>query len=127
METNKSNNNLINYLLRNNTEGVESLKNSQNKNINEKNMSVNSITKSRLNELDLSNNEFSCNNNYKFMKKKDFLFLWFINIGYDLDEIFNYFNSFFEPLCVKKILKEQFNCDEISFKDNLEDIFGHKK
>ena len=125
LEPNKENNNLINYLLRKNMGGIESLENSQNKNIN--NMSVNSITKSRLNELDLSNNEYSCNNNYKFLKKKDFLFLWFINEGYDLEEIYNYLNSFFEPLYVGQILKEQFNCDEVTFKENLEDIFGFKK
>ena len=125
LDSNKENNNLINYLLRKNMGGIESLENSQNKNIN--NMSVNSITKSRLNELDLSNNEYSCNNNYKFLKKKDFLFLWFINEGYDLEEIYNYLNSFFEPLYVGQILKEQFNCDEVTFKENLEDIFGFKK
>ena len=126
LESKKENNNLINYLLRNNA-GGESLQISQNININQNNISLNSITKSRLNECDLSNNEYSCNNNYKFLKKKDFLFLWFINEGYDLEEIYNYFNSFFEPLYIRTILKEQFDCDEIAFKENLEELFGLKK
>ena len=130
LESNKENNILINYLLRNNkinNEGIESLQSSQNKNINQNNPSVNSITKSRLNDNDLSNNEYMCNNNLKFLKKRDFLFLWFIDEDIDFDEINDYFNSYFEPLYVGKILKEQFDYDEMTFKAYLEEIFEFKK
>jgi len=130
LESNKENNILINYLLRNNkinNEGIESLQSSQNKNINQNNPSVNSITKSRLNDNDLSNNEYLCNNNLKFLKKRDFLFLWFIDEDIDFEEINDYFNSYFEPLYVGKILKEEFDYDEMTFKAYLEEIFEFKK
>ena len=125
LDTNIENKYLINYILRKENEGFDSLKNSQIKNINQ-NPSVNSINKSRLNEQDLSTNEFA-NNNFKFLKKKDYLFLWFINEDNDFIDIDEYFNSFFEPLYIGKILKEHFNCDEIAFKKSLEQIFGLEK
>ena len=130
LENNKENEELINYLLRkniNNNEGIESIQNSQMKNISQYNPSSNSINKSRLNELDLSNNEEFTNNNFKFLNKEDFLFLWFINDNDDFGELINYFNSYFEPLYIGKILKEQFNYDEVEFSQYLEEIFGFDK
>ena len=118
LEPNKENSILINYLMRINTnqEGTESLHGSRMKN----NPSYNSINKSRLNEFDLSNNEGFGISNFKFLNKGDFLFLWFINENDDFGEIYDYFNTFFEPLYIGKILKEQFNCDEISFRETLQ-------
>lgn len=113
---------LINHLLRNNEE-MESLKSSQNKNNNQNNSSINSITKSRINEQD-SKNEYLSNNNFKFLQKNDFLFLWFVIEGNDLEEIFYYFNSCLEPVYLGKIMKEQFNCDEMEFKEYLKKIFS---
>ena len=123
LEENKKNNFLVNYLRRINNGGMESLKNSH-RSISNCNSSINSLTKSRLNEHDLSNNENNTNNNFKFLKKGDFLFLWFAKENDDFEEIFEYFNNFCEPLFIGKILKEQFNCDEETFKKDLEDIFG---
>ena len=125
LEPNKENSILINYLMRINTnqEGTESLHGSRMKN----NPSYNSINKSRLNEFDLSNNEGFGISNFKFLNKGDFLFLWFINENDDFGEIYDYFNTFFEPLYIGKILKEQFNCDEISFRKTLEQIFEFQK
>jgi hypothetical protein len=124
LEPNKENSILINYLMRINTnqEGTESLHGSRMKN----NPSYNSINKSRLNEFDISNNECGISN-FKFLNKGDFLFLWFINENDDFGEIYDYFNTFFEPLYIGKILKEQFNCDEISFRKTLEQIFEFQK
>ena len=135
LEANKENiqenNKIINYILRNNInndEGMGSLQSSQVKNLNQNNPSVNSMTRSRLNEYDISNNEYITNNNFKFLKKGDYLLLWFINENNDFGDIFDYFNSFFEPQYIGKIFKENFNYDnEISFKQNLEDIFGFQK
>lgn len=125
LEPNKENSILINYLMRINTnqEGTESLHGSRMKN----NPSYNSINKSRLNEFDLSNNEGFGISNFKFLNKGDFLFLWFINENDDFGEIYDYFNTFFEPLYIGKILKEQFNCDEISFREILQQIFEFQK
>ena len=125
LEPNKENSILINYLMRINTnqEGTESLQGSRMKN----NPSYNSINKSRLNEFDLSNNEGFGISNFKFLNKGDFLFLWFINENEDFGEIYDYFNTFFEPLYIGKILKEQFNCDEISFRETLQQIFEFQK
>jgi len=125
LEPNKENSRLINYLMRINTnkEGTESLKGSKMKN----NLSYNSVNKSRLNEFDISNNECFGISNYKFLNKGDFLFLWFINENDDFGEIYDYFNTFFEPLYIGKILKEQFNCDEITFRKTLEQIFEFQK
>lgn len=125
LEPNKENSILINYLMRINTnqEGIESLHGSRMKN----NPSYNSINKSRLNEFDLSNNEGFGISNFKFLNKGDFLFLWFINENDDFGEIYDYFNTFFEPLYIGKILKEQFNCDEISFRETLQQIFEFQK
>ena len=125
LEPNKENSRLINYLMRINTnkEGTESLKGSKMKN----NPSYNSVNKSRLNEFDISNNECFGISNYKFLNKGDFLFLWFINENDDFGEIYDYFNTFFEPLYIGKILKEQFNCDEITFRKTLEQIFEFQK
>ena len=125
LEPNKENSILINYLMRINTnqEGTESLQGSRMKN----NPSYNSINKSRLNEFDLSNNEGFGISNFKFLNKGDFLFLWFINENDDFGEIYDYFNTFFEPLYIGKILKEQFNCDEISFRETLQQIFEFQK
>ena len=131
LEANKENNKIINYILRNNInndEGMDSLQSSQIRNINQNNPSINSITRSRLNEYDISNNEFFSNNNFKFLKKGDYLLLWFINENNDFVDLFDYFNSFFEPQYVGKIFKENFNYDdELSFKQNLEEIFGFQK
>lgn len=125
LEPNKENSILINYLMRINTnqEGTESLHGSRMKN----NPSYNSINKSRLNEFDLSNNEGFGISNFKFLNKGDFLFLWFINENDDFGEIYDYFNTFFEPLYIGKILKEQFNCDELSFRETLQQIFEFQK
>ena len=125
LEPNKENSILINYLMRINTnqEGTESLHGSRMKN----NPSYNSVNKSRLNEFDLSNNEGFGISNFKFLNKGDFLFLWFINENDDFGEIYDYFNTFFEPLYIGKILKEQFNCDEISFRETLQQIFEFQK
>jgi hypothetical protein len=125
LEPNKENSILINYLMRINTnqEGTESLHGSRMKN----NPSYNSINKSRLNEFDLSNNEGFGISNFKFLNKGDFLFLWFINENEDFGEIYDYFNTFFEPLYIGKILKEQFNCDELSFRETLQQIFEFQK
>ena len=84
LELNKNNNSLINYLLRkNNKDGLyESLHNS---------ILKCSSNKSRLNEIDLSNNEYM-NNNYKFMKNGDLLFiykLWILK-----KKLFNIFFKF---------------------------------
>ena len=130
-ENNQENNKIINYILRikiNNNDGMESLQSSQVKNINQNNPSINSITRSRLNEYDISNNEYITNNNFKFLQKGDYLLLWFINENNDFGDIFDYFNSFFEPQYVGKIFKENLNYDnELSFKQNLEDIFWFQK
>ena len=125
LEPNKENSILINYLMRINTnqEGTESLHGSRMKN----NPSYNSINKSRLNEFDLSNNEGFGISNFKFLNKGDFLFLWFINENDDFGEIYDYFNTFFEPLYIGKILKEQFNCEELSFRETLQQIFEFQK
>lgn len=125
LEPNKENSILINYLMRINTnqEGTESLQGSRMKN----NPSYNSINKSRLNEFDLSNNEGFGISNFKFLNKGDFLFLWFINENDDFGEIYDYFNTFFEPLYIGKILKEQFNCEELSFRETLQQIFEFQK
>ena len=130
LENNKENTQLINYILRkniNNNGGMESLKNSQIKNISQCNPSFNSITKSRLNEYDVSNNEYYSHNNFKFLKKGELLFLWFVNESEDFSDIFGYFNSYFEPLYVGQILSEQFDCDEDAFLQNLKDIFEFSK
>ena len=129
LENNKENIQLINYILRKNTYcngGMESLKNSQVKNISQCNPSCNSVTKSRLNEYDLSNNEYYSQNNFKFLKKGDLLFLWFANESDDFNDIYDYFNSYFEPLYVGKILRKQFDCDEDAFQQILQNIFEFK-
>ena len=128
LETNKENDILINYLLgkKVNIEEMGSLQNSQFKNITN-NSSLNSVSKSRLNEFDLSENESFTNNNYKFLKKGDFLFLWFVSDNDNLNDIYGYFNTYFEPLYFGKILKEQLNFEEITFKKTLEQIFEFQK
>ena len=125
LEPNKENSTLINYLMRINInkEGSESLHGSKMKN----NPSSNYVNKSRLNEFNISNNECFGISNFKFLNKGDFLFLWFINDNDDFGDIYDYFNTFFEPLYIGKILKEQFNCDEISFRKTLEQIFEFQK
>ena len=125
LESNKENSRLINYLMgiNINKEGTESLQGSRMKNY----PSSNSVNKSRLNEFDISNNEGFGISNFKFLNKGEFLFLWFINESEDFGEIYDYFNTFFEPLYIGKILKEQFNCDEISFRKTLEQIFEFQK
>ena len=103
-----------------------SLQNSQFKNITN-NSSLNSVSKSRLNEFDLSENESFTNNNYKFLEKGNFLFLWFVSDNDNLNDIYGYFNTYFEPLYFGKILKEQLNFEEITFKKTLEQIFEFQK
>ena len=131
LEGNKENNNLINYLLRindNNNEDNDSSQNSQEKDNNKynHNNSISTTNKNRLNEFDLSNNDiYMNNNNLKFLQKKDFLFLWFVHENDDFGEINDYFNSFFEPLYVYIISKQQFNLDdEGMFQKKLIKIFG---
>ena len=130
LEENKENNKLINYLLRindnNNNEDIDSKCSQEDNNNKNYISSINSKNKNRLNEFDISNNENSCtnNNNYKFLKKKDFLFLWFVNEGEDLRDINDYFNSLFEELYKGVILKEQLNLDDVGFKKYLIKIFG---
>ena len=130
LEGNKENNILINYLLRinyNNNEDKESIYSQDEKNKKDYIPSINSTNKNRLNEFDISNNDCytnNNNNNYKFLKKKDFLFLWFVNEIDDLRDIKDYFNSFFEPSYFGIILKEHFNSDDIEFKKYLLNIFG---
>lgn len=130
LEGNKENINLINYLLRtndNNIEDNDSPQNTQEKDNNNynHNNSISTTNKNRLNEFDLSNNDiYMNNNNFKFLQKKDFLFLWFIHENDDFEEINDYFNSFFEPLYVCIISKQQFNLDEGMFKKKLIKIFG---
>ena len=121
LEVNKKNDFLINYLTRNNNIG-ESLKNSK-----RSNYSINSVNRSILNEFDLSNNENFDNHNFKFLKKGEFLFLWFVNEKENFEDIFDYFNNFSEPLYIGKILKQHFDCDENTFKKKLEDIFWFDK
>ena len=79
LELNKDTSNIVNYILGKNSreELLESKQSS---------VFINSINKSRLNEIDLSNNEFTFNN-YKFLKNKDSLILWFVNCGDNFNEI----------------------------------------
>lgn len=119
LELNKNNNSLINYLLRkNNKDGLyESLHNS---------ILKCSSNKSRLNEIDLSNNEYM-NNNYKFMKNGDLLFLWFVNCYDDFDDIKHYFNNFFDSINIDIITKDNFGLDEKEFENYLNVFFEFEK
>ena len=119
LELNKDNNNLINYILRkNNKDGLlESFQSSVLKN---------SGNRSRLNDFDLSNNEYMINN-YKFLKNRDLLFLWFVNCSEGFRDINNYFNIFFEPTNVDIITKETFGWNENEFKKYLNVFFEFEK
>ncbi len=123
---NEDNGILINYLMRKNNEGIQSLRSSQRGTLRN-NPSINSFNKNRLNEFDVSTNEYFENNNYKFLQKGDFLFLWFVSEVNDFGEIDGYFNSFLEPLIICKIMKEQFNYNDDIFIKFLEKIFGFQK
>ena len=125
LEEDKQNDMIINYLMRTNNinqGGTCSLQSSLGQMSSQFEKSMNSVTKSRLNEFDLSNESFT-NINFKFLKKGDFLFLWFSTENNDLDEINAYFKSFFEPLYVGKIFKEQLNLDHINFRNKLMKMF----
>ena len=119
LELNKDNNNLINYILRkNNKDGLlESFQSSVLKN---------SGNRIRLNDFDLSNNEYMINN-YKFLKNRDLLFLWFVNCSEGFRDINNYFNIFFEPTNVDIITKETFGWNENEFKKYLNAFFEFGK
>ena len=119
LELNKDNNNLINYILRkNNKDGLlESFQSSVLKN---------SGNRIRLNDFDLSNNEYMINN-YKFLKNRDLLFLWFVNCSEGFRDITNYFNIFFEPTNVDIITKETFGWNENEFKKYLNAFFEFGK
>ena len=119
LELNKDNNSLINYILRkyNKDELLESFQSSVLKN---------STNRSRLNDFDLSNNEYM-NNNYKFLKNRDLLFLWFVNCSESFRDINHYFNNYFEPLNIEIITKETFGWNVIEFKKYLNIFFEFEK
>ena len=119
LELNKDNNNLINYILRkNNKDGLlESFQSS---------ILKNSGNRSRLNDFDLSNNECMINN-YKFLKNRDLLFLWFLNCSEGFRDINHYFNIFFEPINVDIITKETFGWNANEFKKYLNAFFEFEK
>ena len=119
LELNMNNNSLINYLLRKNSKDglFESFQSSVLKS---------STNKSRLNEIDLSNNEYM-SNNYKFLKNGDLLFLWLANCNEDFDEIKNYFNNFFDTINIDIITKETFGWNEIEFEKYLNAFFEFEK
>lgn len=119
LELNKDTSNIINYILGKNSreELLESKQSS---------VFVNSINKSRLNEIDLSNNEFTFNN-YKFLKNKDSLILWFVNCGDNFNEISCYFNCFIESNKIEIIRKETFGWNEDEFKNYLSKVFEFNK
>ena len=119
LELNKDTSDIINYILRTNSrdELLESKQNSELKS---------SANKSRLNEIDLSNNDYICNN-YKFLKDRDLLFLWFVNCTENFKEIYYYFNNFFEPINVYIIKKETFGWSEDEFKKYLNRFFEFEK
>ena len=114
LELNKNNNSLINYLLRKNSKdgSFESFQSSV----------LKSSTRSRLNEIDLSNNEYM-NNNYKFMRNGDLLFLWFVNCYEDFNDIKHYFNNFFDSINIDIITKENFGWNEKEFEKYLNSFF----
>ena len=112
LELNKDAISLINYILR--KDGLfESYRT---------NALKNSMNKSRLNEFDLSNND-NISNNYKFLKKRDLLFLWFVNGSDNFKEINFYFNNFFEPISFHIIIKESFGWEDDEFNKFLENFF----
>ena len=119
LELNKDTSDLINYILRTNSrdELLESKQNSELKS---------SANKSRLNEIDLSNNDYIYNN-YKFLKDRDLLFLWFVNCTENFKEIYYYFNNFFEPINVYIIKKETFGWAEDEFQKYLHKFFEFEK
>ena len=119
LELNKDTSDIINYILRTNSrdELLESKQNSELKS---------SANKSRLNEIDLSNNDYICNN-YKFLKDRDLLFLWFVNCTENFKEIYYYFNNFFEPINVYIIKKETFGWSMDEFKKYLNRFFEFEK
>ena len=120
LELNKDTTSLVNYILRKNLKAglFESHISSALKT---------SINKSRLNELDLSNNEYITSNYFKSLKNGDLLFLWFVNCSNDFKEIIFYFNNFFEPININIIKKETFGWDEKEFKNYLEHFFEFKR
>ena len=119
LELNKDTNNIVNYILG---------KNSRDELLESKQSSVfmNSINKSRLNEIDLSNNEYM-SNNFKFLKNKDLLILWFVNCTEDFNKISNYFNCFIESNKIDIIKKETFGWDDEEFKNYLNKVFEYNK
>ena len=119
LELNKDTNNIVNYILG---------KNSRDELLDSKQSSVfmNSINKSRLNEIDLSNNEYM-SNNFKFLKNKDLLILWFVNCTGDFNKISNYFNCFIESNKIDIIKKETFGWDDKEFKNYLNKVFEYNK
>ena len=119
LELNKDTNNIVNYILG---------KNSRDELLDSKQSSVfmNSINKSRLNEIDLSNNEYM-SNNFKFLKNKDLLILWFVNCTEDFNKISNYFNCFIESNKIDIIKKETFGWDDEEFKNYLNKVFEYNK
>ena len=115
LELNKDTSNLIDYILRKCNKGE----------LLESKISValkNSVNRSRLNEIDLSNNEYM-SDNYKFLKNRDFLLLWLVNCTENFKEIISYFNNFFEPINVDIIKRETFGWDEEEFKKYLNKVF----
>ena len=119
LELNKNNNSLINYILtKSPKDGLfESFQCSVLKS---------STNKSRLNEIDLSNNEYM-NINYKFLRNDDILFLWLVNCDEDFNDIKTYFNNFFEPIKIDIITKETFGWNENEFEKYLNSFFEFEK
>ena len=119
LELNKNNNSLINYILtKSPKDGLfESFQSS---------MLKSSTNKSRLNEIDLSNNEYM-NINYKFLRNDDILFLWLVNCDEDFNDIKTYFNNFFEPIKIDIITKETFGWNENEFEKYLNSFFEFEK
>ena len=67
------------------------------------------------------------NNNYKFMKNGDLLFLWFVNCYDDFDDIKHYFNNFFDTINIDIITKDNFGLDEKEFENYLNVFFEFEK
>ena len=119
LELNKDTNFLIDYILRkdNKEELLESCQSSEMKFRGNKN---------RLSEIYFSNNEYM-NNNAKFLKNGDSLFLWFVNCSEDFNQINYYFTNFFDPIEFEIIVKETFGWNEDEFKKYLNIFFEFNK
>ena len=119
LDLNKENNELINYILRRydkekSLESIQSIK------------LKSSFDRSRLNEIDISNND-CMNINFRFLKNDDLLLLWFVNNKINFDNIQLYFDSFLEPLNVYIINKDTFGWNEDEFQTYLKKIFEFEK